>query len=320
MLERWLRTAASLAGTLVLAVMPVAAQERFPNRAIQIIHPYPPGGTTDGLVRALTPGMSSRLGQSVVVVNRDGAAGAIGTGQVARAAPDGYTLAFVPALVVSTLPHAQPSLGYRVQDLIPVCQTFENIMALVTRSDSPIRNLTELVALARARPGGLSFGTLGVGSIPHLASIEFQDAANVTFGHVPYRGDGPVLTELLGGRLDFAAIVAGSIAGRDLRVLTVFHGERHPLLPEVPTAREMGFDVAPTSFGGLLAPAGTPASVVAVLEAACAGAAADPLYRTAAQRAFQPASYYLGAAAFGERLARDIADKARILARLDLQR
>ncbi len=309
----------SLLGLPLLAA-PARGQEAFPARPIQIVNPYPAGGATDLMARALAAGLAARFGQPVVVVNRDGAAGAIGTAGVARAAPDGYTLAFVPALVLSVLPVTQPNSGLRPDSLRPVCQMFSNAQAIAVRADSPWRSLGELVAAARAAPGRVTYGSLGVASIPHLAMLQWTAAAGLDMAHIPYRGDGAVLTEVLAGRLDAGAIVLGSASGRtDIRLLAIFDTARNPAFPDVPTAIEAGFDVAPTSFGGLMAPAGTPDDRIAVLEAACAEVAASESYRAAARRGLQPEVFHTGAAAFATRLRADAALKAEQLRGIRLE-
>lgn len=290
------------------------AEEAFPSRPIQVVNPYPAGGATDLMARAMATGLQQRLGQPVVVVNRDGAAGAVGTLGVARAAADGHTLAFVPSLVLSVLPVTQPNSGLRADALRPVCQMFANAQAIAVRTDSPLRTLVDLVAAAKASPGAVTYGSLGIASIPHLAILQWARAAGIEMTHVPYRGDGAVMTDVLAGRIDFAAIVLGSASGRtDMRLLAVFDTARNPAFPEVPTAAEQGFDVAPTSFGGLMAPSGTPPERIALLEAACAEVAGGEVYRAAARRALQPAAFHTGAAAFAGRLARDVAEKAELL-------
>ena len=308
-----------LALAAALVVTPAAGQEAFPSRALQIILPYAPGNTTDLLARALAAEMSSLLGRPVVVVNREGAAGAVGSAVAARAAPDGHTLLFVPALVASVLPATQPGSGLTPASFRPVCQTFNNTMALVVRPDSPITDLRRLQAMARESPGRVTYGTLGATSIPHLAVEQWTAAAGVELTHVPFRGDGAVMTEVMAGRLDVGGIVLGSLAGRtDVRVVTVFDRTRHRALPDVPSAIEQVFDVAPASFGGLFVPAGTSDDRVAKLEAACAAATASPAYRTVARNGGQPDEVYLGAEAFARRLAEDVAIKAAILRRIPL--
>ncbi len=306
--------AASLAALPLAAPVVARAQEAFPVRPVQIVLPYPPGNAIDLLVRALAAQMAPQLGQPAVVVNRDGAAGVVGSVSVARAPADGYTLLFVPALVASVLPVTQPSSGLQVNSFRPICQVFSNSMALVVRPDSPIRDLRGLQAAARANPGQLTYGTLGITSIPHLAMVQWLAAAGVEVEHVPFRADGTVMTDVLAGRIDVGSIVLGSAAGRnDVRVIAVFDAQRHPDFPDSPTAVEQGFDVAPASFGGLFAPAGTPDDRVARIEAACAAAAASEAYRTAARTGSQPPNYFLNAADFARRLQQDIQQKAEVL-------
>jgi tripartite-type tricarboxylate transporter receptor subunit TctC len=307
------------AAVLFLPLRPAAAQEPYPSRPVTVIFPYAAGGPVDPMARALAAGLGARLGQPFVVLNRDGAAGAVGTAAAMRAAPDGYTLAFLPAVVLSVLPVTLPASGIRPEAFVPVCQTFSNDQTLAVRADSPWRSLTDLQAAARAAPGRIAYGSLGHASVPHLAAVGWSRAAGVEMSHVPYRGDAAVIADLLAGRLEVGALVLGSAAGRtDIRPLAVFDTVRNPAFPDVPTAREAGFDVAFPSFGGLFAVAGTPPERVAALEAACAGAVTDEAYRAAARRALQPASHHLGAAAFAARLARDVADKAEVLRTLPL--
>lgn len=306
-----------LAVAAALAALPgqaAVAQDGYPNRPVQIVLPYPPGNAIDLLVRSLAQAMSPLLGQPVVVINRDGAAGVVGSVFVSRQPADGYTLLFMPALVASVLPITQPASGLRADTFVPICQVFNNAMALIVRPDSPIRDLRDLQARARAAPGRLTYGTLGVTSIPHLAMVQWMLAAGVELEHVPFRADAPVITEVLAGRLDVGSIVLGSAAGRtDLRILAVFDRERHPDFPDAPTAVEQGFDVAPASFGGLFSLHGTPEPILARLETVCEAAARSELYREAVRRGSQPPNYFLPRAAFAARLAEDIAVKRDVL-------
>ncbi len=305
--------AALAAGTLALPGL-ARAQDSFPNRPVQLVIPYPPGNAIDLLVRALAAQMQPLLGQTAVVLNRPGAAAVVGSVSVARAPADGYTLLFVPALVASVLPVAQPNSGLQANSFVPVCQVFNNSMALVVRPDSPIRTLRDLQARAQAQPGRLTYGTLGITSIPHLAMLQWLQAARAEVEHVPFAADAAVMTEVLAGRLDIGSIVLGSAAGRnDIRVLAVFDAQRHPDFPDAATAIEQGFDVAPASFGGLFAPAGTPEDRIARIEAACAAAAATEAYRAAARNASQPTNFYLNRADFARRLQQDIDQKATLL-------
>jgi tripartite-type tricarboxylate transporter receptor subunit TctC len=301
---------------LAMALAPALAQSDYPNRVVKVVNPYVAGSTTDILARALSAGLSNRLGQQFVVENRGGAGGALGTATVARADADGYTLLFAPALVLSVHPQARDDTGYKPDALAPVCQTFINAMGLVVRPESPIKNIADLVAAAKSKPGALNYGHQGPLTIPHLAMEEFLQAAKIDIKDIPFRGEPLVMTDLLGGRLDVASLVLGTASGQNVRVIGVFAETRHPAFADVPTVREQGYDVSPASFGGLLAPAATPAPIVAKLSQACAAAAKDEAYRSVAERAAQPPDYFDDAAGFRARLARDTAAKQQVLERL----
>jgi tripartite-type tricarboxylate transporter receptor subunit TctC len=304
----------------LLATTAAHAQTDYPSRVVRIVNPYVAGSTTDVLARALAVGLSSRLGQQFVIENRAGAGGALGAAAVARSEADGYTLLFAPALVLSVYPQARGAdTGYKPDALQPICQTFSNAMALAVRPDSPIKTIGDLVAMAKQRPGALNYGHQGPLTIPHLAMEEFLQVAGIAIADIPFRGEPLVLTDLIGGQINVASIVLGSAAGQNIRLLGVFAETRHPAFPNVPTVKEQGYDVSPASFGGLLAPAATPAGVIDKLAGACAGAARDEAYETVAKRAAQPADFYADADAFKERLDRDIERKAAVLARVKTQ-
>lgn len=306
------------AAALFLASAGLAAAQDWPSRPIQLMNPYSPGGVTDLMARSLAGEMSALLGQSVVVVNRDGAAGAIGSGIVAAARGDGYSLLFAPALVATVLPAMRPSLGYGADAFAPVCHTFENAMALAVRPDSRFRTVAEVIEEARRRPGVLKYGHQGIGSIPHLAMSELVLSTRADIAHIPYRGDAAVITDLGSGDLDLAAVVMGALVGRDLRILGVFAEARHPRFPDAPTFLEQGFAVQQTSFGGLLAPRDTPVAVLDRLEQACRVAAASEGYRTAAARGNQPTIYYRDRAEFARRLEDDRQRKGAIIKALNI--
>jgi tripartite-type tricarboxylate transporter receptor subunit TctC len=314
-------TVAAAISLIAFACLPILslAQEDYPNRVVKIVNPYVAGSTTDILARALAVGLSSRLGQQFIIENKPGAGGALGTVSVVRADADGYALLFAPALVLSVYPQARTDTGYKPDALVPVCQTFTNAMALAVQPDSPIKSIADLVAAAKATPGALNYGHQGIHTIPHLAMEEFLQAAGIDIKDIPFRGEPLVMTDLLGGRLDVASIVLGTAKGQNVRVIGVFAETRHPAFPDVPTVKEQGYDVSPASFGGLLAPAATPAAILAKLAHACAGSAKDESYKTTATRAAQPDDYYADAAGFRERLKRDIEIKQRVLGRVKTQ-
>ena len=298
----------------------VAQAQDYPSRVVRIVNPYVAGSTTDRLARALSVGLSSRLGREFIVENRAGAGGATGTLAVVRSDADGHTLLFAPALVLSVHPQARNDAGYGTDALVPICQTFVNAMVLAVRSDSSIRNVADLVAAAKAKPGAMNYGHQGPLTIPHLAMEELLIATKTDIKDIPYRGEPLVMTDLLGGRIDVASLVLGTISGRqDVHPLGIFAETRHSSFPTVPTVKEQGYDVSPASFGGLFAPVGTPAAVVNRLATACAAAAKDEMYANAARDAAQPADYYADAATLAQRLKRDIDAKARVFARIPKQ-
>jgi tripartite-type tricarboxylate transporter receptor subunit TctC len=296
--------------------VPAALAQNYPERPIEVTVPFSPGAVTDVLGRALAEGLGSALGQRAIVVNKAGATGAIGTAAVARAAPDGYSLLFAPAVSITVLPLSNKQVGYDLKAFDPICQTFKNEMVIVVNPSSPFKSVGELVAAARARPGAVNYGHLGVASIPHLAMVEFSQVAKVDFNAIPFKGDADVMQQLQGGQLDFGAVVLSSAAGSGLRILGLFADARNPATPETPTVREQGFAVAPVSFGGLLAPAGLPAPVIAKLAAACDAAAHGALYAKLAHSVFQPTDYFADAPSFTVNLQKDVADKSRLLALL----
>jgi tripartite-type tricarboxylate transporter receptor subunit TctC len=311
---------------VTLAAITVAPQQGwtqsdYPNRLVKIVVPYAAGSVPDILVRGLTPGLSGRLGQQFIIENKPGGSGALGTAGVARSETDGYTLLFAPAVVLSVLPQARGGgeAGYKPDALVPICQTFVNTMGLVVRPDSPIRNVADLIAAARQKPGQLNYGHPGVLTIPQLAMEELQQTAGIEIKDIPFRTGPQSMTELLGGRLDVVSIVMGTEVGQNIRVIGVFAEKRIATFPDTLTVKEQGYDVTPASFGGLLAPAGTPQPITSKLSQGCAVASKDETYVTTAKRAGQPDEYYADAAAFRARLTSDIESKARVLARLKTQ-
>jgi tripartite-type tricarboxylate transporter receptor subunit TctC len=207
---------AAIVATSMVAASLTRAQQDYPNRLVNVVNPTQAGATTDVLARVLVVGLSSRLGQQFVVVNRTGASGAIGTASVARAAPDGYTLLFGAVYVLSVLPAARSNdIGYDAHSLIPVCQTVSNAMVIAVRPQSPFHTLADLVAAARAEPGKLNYGHQGAGSIPHLSMEEFLETAKLDIKGIPGRGDPAVVTDLLAGNIDAAALVQGTVNGTE---------------------------------------------------------------------------------------------------------
>ena len=314
------RNRAAAAALVAASLIAAPASAEYPDRTVDLVIPYPAGGGIDLLLRALGEGFATHFKQSFVVSNRTGAGGAIGINYVARSAPDGYTLLFVPALAYSVLPLMQANIGYTEKSFAPICQTFENQMALIVNAESGYRTTRDIVQAARAKPEGLSFAATAVGTITHLAAAALGEVAKVKFSHVPFRGDGELMGQVIGGHLDFASVTLASAAaaGPAVRVIAIFADARNPSLPDVPTIKDDGYDVAPTSFGGLFAPADVPSDVQAKLGAGCKFAVERPGYVELAKRLHQGTRYYADATSFQKRLDMDVADKRQLLLRLGL--
>jgi tripartite-type tricarboxylate transporter receptor subunit TctC len=317
MIARYGMAAAAL---VAASLAPAGARAAdYPERTVDLVIPYAAGGGIDLLLRALGEGYATHFKKSFVVSNRTGAGGAIGVSYVARSAPDGYTLLFVPALAYSVLPLMQSNVGYTDKSFAPICQTFENQMALIVGPDSPYKTTRDIVEAARAKDG-MSFAATAVGTITHLAGAALADAAKVKFNHVPFRGDADLMGQVIGGHVDFASVTLASAAaaGPSVRVIAIFADARNPSLPDAPTVKEQGYDVAPTSFGGLFAPAGAPADVLAKLGTGCKFAVEQPAYVSLAKQFHQGTHYYADAATFAKRLDADVVDKKALLQRVGL--
>ena len=244
-----------------------AAQPAWPSRPIRLINPWTPGGPADVVARPVAQKLSESLGQPVVMENRPGANGTIGAAAVARAAPDGYTLFFSHVGPIAISPNFSASVPFDpVRDFAPITQLVSGPIVLVVRPDVPATSVAELLALARAQPGALSYGSVGPASTTHLAGEMLAMMGGVQLLHVPYQGAAPVVTDLLGGRLHFAFInFAGAVAQMQagtLRAIAVSTERRSSGLPNLPTVAETlpGFEV--NSWYGVMAPANTPSAIV----------------------------------------------------------
>jgi tripartite-type tricarboxylate transporter receptor subunit TctC len=276
----WLRLLIS-AITLATLGATAGAQEAFPSKPVHIYVPFPPGGAVDIVGRTLGDELSKRWGQSAIIENRPGAGGAIATQAAAKAPPDGYTLIIVaPGHALN--PHLFDKLPYDTfNDFTPISLIGTSTNMFVVRADSPIKTFADLLATARARPGGLAFGHAGNGTFSHLAGELLKYMAKVNLASVPYRGGAPALNDLIGGHIPLSVnnvpealshIEAGTV--RSLGVTTAM---RSPVLPNVPTVAEAGLPGYDTGlWWGVVAPAGLPAAVRAKLEKDIADAVKAP--------------------------------------------
>ena len=266
---------------LCLVVASSAWAEDYPSKPIRLIVPFPPGGPNDIIARVIGQRMSEIAKQPVVIDNRSGSAGALGTDAVAKAEPDGYTIAITSASSLAILPTME-KINYDPQkDLVPITLVATVPEMLVVAGNVPARNMAELVALAKAQPGKLNFASAGVGGLPHLAGELFKLTAKVDIVHVPYRGAAPAINDLLGQQVQMTFLdlpmILPQIKSGNLYPIALGAKTRSPLAPDVPTTAEVGMpDVLAENWYGMVAPAATPRDGIAKLSKITTEAASDP--------------------------------------------
>jgi tripartite-type tricarboxylate transporter receptor subunit TctC len=275
--------AISRVALLLIASLAAGASfaQDYPSRPVRMVVPFSPGGSTDTLARIVGQKLTERSGQPVIIENRAGAGGHIGADQVAKSAPDGYTL------LLGGVPHAISASLYSklpydlARDLKAIAEVASFPSAIVLHPSLPANSVKELIALARARPGQLSFGSAGIGSPNHLALELFQAMAGVSMVHVPYKGSGQLVGDLLAGQVQLASmglpVAMPHVQSGKLRAIAVTGAARSPLLPDVPTVSEAalpGFEV--TSWYGVFGPAGLPGDIVVKLNSEIGSAVTAP--------------------------------------------
>jgi tripartite-type tricarboxylate transporter receptor subunit TctC len=277
-----MRILATLLTALSVLLLPAwAAAQDFPDRPIRLIVPFPPGGPNDVIARVIGQRMSELLKQPVIVDNRGGAGGVLGTDALAKAKPDGYTIAVTSAGALVISPTMEKVAYDTLQDLQPITLVAKVPEMLVVATSVPATNMKELVALARAQPGKLNFASSGPGSLPHLAGELLKLTAKIDIVHVPYRGAAPAVNDLLGQQVQMAfldlPVLLPQIKAGTLRPIAVGAPERAPTAMDVPTTAEVGMpDLQIENWYGMLAPAGTPAAVIATLNRVATEAMRDP--------------------------------------------
>ncbi len=276
-----IRRRTALSALMLPALAGRARAQVFPDQPIRLVIPFAAGGPADLIARSIGRVMGERLGKPVVVEARAGAGGLIGVEYVAKSRPDGYTLVLASSGAMAILPHLQPNMPYDPRrDLSPITQVLAVPQIVSVAPGLGVRNLAELVALAKARPGQLTFGSAGIGSSLHLAGELFKLRAGIDITHVPFRGAAPAVTELLAGRIqilcaDVPALL-GQVRAGALPALALTAPQRLAILPDVPTAEEAGVPgfISETWYG-VLGPAGLPPDRVATLHAAARAALED---------------------------------------------
>lgn len=263
-----------LARVLVaLLALPFAAashaEQPYPAKAVTIVVPFSPGGTTDIVARLMAQKLGQLWNRGVVVDNRPGAGGNIGGAIVAKAQPDGYTIFLTSGSVVTVNPYIYKNMGFDPRkDLVPVTNIASGPMVIVVNPKVPAKTLKELIALAKAKPGALNFGSAGVGSQVHMAGESFADAAGIEISHIPYKGEALAYNDLIAGQIQLMvgniAAASSFVNGGQLRALAVTSKERSKMLPNVPTASEAGLPgFENVGWFGFMVPAGTPKDVIA---------------------------------------------------------
>ncbi len=301
-----------LAFALMVAAATAVAQG-YPTKPVTMIVPFPPGGVADIVGRPLAAEMEKVWKQPVVVTNRTGAGGAVGMAAAAKAAPDGYTI-LMALSSVSIFPVSDRIQGrapaYEMKDLAPIALITADPTVLIVGADSPWKTLQEFVASAKAYPGQINYSSSGVYGTLHVAMEMFANAAGVKLFHVPYQGGGPALTALLGGQVHALASgpapAAAQMKAGMVRALASWSSERLPLLPEIPTFKELGYDAEFYIWSGVFAPAATPTPVLDRLRAVVREAANSPEFKSTMEKVQTPVSY-LDAPAFRTYWERDAA-------------
>jgi tripartite-type tricarboxylate transporter receptor subunit TctC len=259
------------------------AQADYPNRTITLVVPFPPGGVTDIAGREVARNLTKYLNQPVVVENKVGAGGNIGTQYVARSKPDGYTLGLLTVSAMSIAPHVTKNLGFNPsKDFTPLTNVITTDGAIVANVAAPYNTVQELIAFAKANPDKVNYASVGNGSIPHLTAEMFSQRAGIKMTHVPYKGAGPAMQDLLANQIPISfetslATALNNVASGRLKILALTGPQRSPAVPNVPTVAESGYpNFSAQGWFGLFGPANLPPNVVAALNKATTDALRDP--------------------------------------------
>jgi tripartite-type tricarboxylate transporter receptor subunit TctC len=287
----------ALAGVIALAAATVwgaaASAQTYPSRPISMVVPFPPGGNTDIMARALQNEMSKALGQTLVIINKGGAAGTLGLIEMARSAPDGYTIALSPNNPLTAQPHLQ-KLPYAMDSFRYICLTYYTPYVLIAGPKAPFKTFDEFVKFGKAKSENLVYGHPGLASQPHLGMLAVLKGIGADGLGVPFTGAGPMAQALLSGTVMAITETPAVAAASNLPILAALSETRLAALPDVPTMKELGHPATSFTAGGVIAPASTPPTAVATLEKACAEATARAEYKAIAARLNVEARYLPG--------------------------
>jgi len=294
-----------LVALFALAPFPAFAQT-YPARTIEIVLPFPAGANSDLAARPFADALSKSLGQPVIVANKDGAAGTIGTNAVAAAAPDGYTLGFSAMGVITAQPHLRDDLKYSAASFDYICQVTDVFVVASVSNESPHKSFKDLVTYIRANPEKITYGHPGPGTVPNLLMLYLSNENGLKLTAVPFRGDALGFNALLGNHIDVLMSADATVTGKNVRTLAVFGDERLAAMPDVPSTKELGLGSGFGTPNALFAPKGLPPEVLAKLRAACATVMKSETTLDALKKARHSVRYLDGEALAG-RVAKDSA-------------
>jgi tripartite-type tricarboxylate transporter receptor subunit TctC len=277
------------AGLVLSTLAADASAQAYPSRPIRLVVGFAPGGAADTVARALSEPLGRALGQPIVIENRAGAGSSIAAENVAKSAPDGYSILIASPASISVNPALNPKLGYKPSDLIPITKVSTSPLLIVVNPSTGIASVKELIAEAKKRPGHLNYATSGVGSAPHFGAASFTQLTGVEMVHVPFKGGSPAVVSVVAGdtQVTFATppSVLGMVKGGRLRALAVTSRERSPLMPDIPGMAEAGLpDYSLAFWYGLFVPAGTPQDIVWRIFEAATESAQRPEFKAALAR------------------------------------
>jgi len=286
------------AALFALTAASALAQDAYPSRPITMIVPFPPGGVADITGRPTAAAMEKLLKQPVVVANRPGAGGAVGNAAVANAKPDGYTI-LMALSSITVIPAADALFGrkpaYSLDQFMPIALISADPTILVVHPSLPVKSLKELVALARSKPGQMSFSSSGIYGALHMPMEMFLHAAKLKMRHVPTNGGGPAITALLGGHVEMTAggpaAISGHVKAGKMRPIVGWGAKRHEAFPEIPTFKELGYDIEYYIWAGIFAPRGTPDPVMKVLRDAARRTVEEPDFKKTMANVNSPIQY-----------------------------
>jgi len=290
-LHRLIHRIALASACIALPGLPLGAMAQgaadYPNRPLELVVPFGAGGGTDALARVFADAMKKHFAQPITVINKPGASGAIGFGEVASSRPDGYKIGMI-SVELAILPHMGVA-KFTTDDFTPIVRLNADPLVLSVSEDSPLKTVEDLVEAVKKRPDPMTFGNAGTGGVSHLAALALQQKLGVTFTHAPFQGNAPAIVALLGGHIDAVmsspSEVATYVTGKKVRPLAVLADQRMPgMFEQVPTLKERKVDLSMGTWRGIAVPKGTPPEIVAKLTAASTKAANDPAVKESMER------------------------------------